>query len=356
MKTLPLSGMVVAPDWADAIIAPAYDALDESGRRRHLDQHPHSFLGALPLGKPDTAALESCARRIAEYRHNGQFLAPKGPFAALTRISEEGISITGLVLDVPIGEFESTILGHEKTRAERVGDLADFLRLVGIASSPVTVAHEPNPLTDALAERFLPTPPYLESAADGASVTVWLLQPDDAISAMDAVEAGIIVDGHHRTAAAHAAGSPSVLCAFVPADSLGSTGFDRVAHTVTTDVPSRITATGLKVDALNQPGRPTSSGRVHLFWDGKWFSISGWEEGTIDAAVIDEKILGTALGISDFEVRPAIGPVPTAPLVITSHPPSWETLERMVRAGDTMPPKSTYFTPKMRSGVFLIDR
>lgn len=358
MKTEPLSGLVVAPEWAHAVISPPYDALDEEGRRRFLDDHPDSFLGALPLGVPDATDLVRCAQRVAEFRSSGQFRSPGGgPFAAVTRVVEGGVSITGVVVDVPIGEFGTAISGHERTRPARVDDLAAFLHTVRVASSPVTVAHPPSPTTTNLVHESVGLTPLLDSTADdGSSVTVWLVDPDEAVDALEPVETGIIIDGHHRTAAAVAAGSSSVVSAFVPSDGLGATGFDRVSQAEVVDAPKRIAAAGFTVEPLDGPERPGSSGRVHLGWEGAWYAISGWGESVVDAEVVDDRILRGALDITDFEVRPGIGPLPSAPLVIASHPPSWETLETMVGRGLTMPPKSTYFTPKMRSGVFLIDR
>lgn len=389
----PFDGAIVDPRHAAAVIAPPYDRLDADERRAAAAARPDSFLRVLPAGTAgdaDGAELRANRTALDELRRGGRFTPLPGPCLAVLRLDHAGSRTVGVVGDIAVAAFASgAIRTHEQVRPARVEQLVRYLEVVGTASSPIALVHRDDTDTAAASAAVMRrADPDLDVTLDGdVRLRVWLVDDEvaqDELRRAFAEVAGLtIADGHHRVAAAaafaaaHGPGRAAdrLLVAAFPASGLTVGAFDRriVGAEATTHVLPVLAAAGITPTPIAPPTTRPSRHVAQLGMDRRWWSVplhdvlTGGPLGNIDAAVV-ERILLTPLAarVPAVVVEPvpaaAAGPgeVPPTPdpgtALVRLHPPDVDTLIGAAMAGATLPAKSTYLGPKLRSGVFLVPR
>lgn len=314
-------------------------------------------------------ALRYLADRLAE-----QAYGPVMDGVFVYRITAGSHAQTGVVADLPVRAFPSRIRPHEQTRVDREDQLARYLAELGMASSPVGLTYRGNREVDAEVDRVVVLPPLLDWVADEERQQVWLVPfeiQERLLDAFGAVEATYIIDGHHRIAAArrHAEllgvdeGHPAgrILGVAFPHHDLRVHPFDRwidaewpaTEEWEVTEPPQprpgeavAVTRLGWKRVALAPgPGEQDTSAlsRVVL---GPLFGVT--DERTDPRLVFVPGALGSAILVARVRSRGGVG--------FLLHPTAIADLMTVSDEGRTMPPKSTFFAPKPRSGIFLVDR
>lgn len=429
VELLPLVGEVVAREHAPAVVAPSLDLVDLDDRRRP-EMTGDSVLGALPGENrdedPDATARSLRVRRDrwGHLRASGRLRPlPDGAIAVLTvtrppTIGPDGVpppargdehddthrdvgddagddrTAVAIVGDVEIDAYlDGRVLPHEDVDDDRVAQLARYLEVVGVESTPVCVAHRPYAEVDVATRAVLAGEPDLSFvAADGTRVTLRLVtHPDVRRTLVDAVSGAgqlYLADGHHRAAAAarFAAGAlPTgrVLTAVVPSDQLGVEAFHRRidgTQEVTDamlmrrlrDIGLQATELGTSGSGAPPPAPPREPRRVHLAVGGRWWRVELPERHhtdpveRLDVRVVEEMLLGpletlvapdggtevvavpAPLGLSALVAPRAIG--------VALHPPHLDDLLAIADTGAVMPPKTTYLTPKLPAGVLVVAR
>ena len=388
----PFTGAIVRPSHAAAVVAPPYDQLQADERRAIAADQPDSFLTVLPAAQPDATELRANRVALERLERRGRFEPLPGPCLAVLSLELDGVTAVAIVGDVEVAAFESgAIRSHERVRPARVEQLAHYLDVVGIASSPVALVHRDHPgiaaATDAVMRRA--TADLDVELRDGTTLRVWLVSDPDGQDALRrafaSVEGLTIADGHHRAAAgaAFAAGAgpgraiDRVLVAAFPASQLSVTAFDRRIRGLGAGAAERITgvlaSAGLEPVAIDQPTTRPPPHVIQLGVEQRWWAVSlqpalGPDPlGRLDAAIVERVLLEPllralpSLAIEPVAAKPSErdeGAIPPAPgcALVRLHPPDVDTIIGIAAAGEIMPAKSTYLAPKLRSGVFLVPR
>jgi uncharacterized protein (DUF1015 family) len=399
VELLPLTGHHAATEHAVRVVAPPYDSLTADEREAVARATPDSFLGALPPGDASGADLDAqLAGCLAVLRrlHAGHLLTPLArPSLALVTLTPPGRRPTTAVIgDAEVAAYtDGRVLGHERIQPDRVAQLARYLQVVRIASSPVCVAHAPSdPVTAATAPAL--ARPAVVSFVASDEVQVQLRLIDDAAEVAtirDAIAATgrlYIADGHHRAAAvARLAAETSlapgdraarVLTAVVPTDHLDVLPFHRRIDALELEpgaLVARLTARGIDAVALDTPAPPTEPGTFAVTDGRAWWRLDlrtrrrpGAVE-SLDVRLAEREVIAPLLGL-DPDTWPAhpdrvMAIPPTAPLERLAQPgtvgialpaPSIAAMLAVADAGAEMPAKTTYVTPKLRSGLLIAPR
>jgi uncharacterized protein (DUF1015 family) len=404
-------GYMVNPARAEAVIAPAYDSLAPVERARYADAHPDNFLNVMRTREdyPDETIdiqqiLERNQANLRRMLESGCFLHFDKPAMFIYQLSHGAHVQTGLVAELPVAEIDrGAVLRHEQTRVERERLLVQYQKQVGASSSPVALAYRANPDISALKSRLIAgREPALDTQAeDGVRQVLWKISDDQSIAelrdAFERVPVTYLTDGHHRTAAAsrYVASLAEqgrlpdsdgawnhVLVALFAHDELKILPFNRVVRDLGDLEPEQFLdklEVLFDVELLNadpdRPALPESTGIFTMVLDRQCFRLrlryAGEETGdparALDVSVLERCVLNDILGIADGRSDPRLDYVSGSAgydgvnhlraagwrLAIYCHPASIEDIMKVSDAGRIMPPKSTCFEPKVRSGLFL---
>lgn len=395
----PFVGALVNEQWLDRVPSPAYDALTVADRQAFRLDHPLSYLNVTraPEDEPDAETVTN-AQLIARGRVTLDRLLAEGAFDFsdqprffVYRLVAGDHAQTALVCDVPVDAYErGEIRIHEQIRAARSELLAEHLVGIGHSSSPIALTVRSTDRLAALYESARLAEPAIEFVApDGLQQTVWPVDDDElAANLADAFaeSQAIIIDGHHRAAAAQVVAANTggagptgrMLAAIFLHDDLRMGSFHRwvpdVADHAALEVVAKLSE---RYDVVDEPG-PFTPERGEL---GVCVA-SGWRRvrlgspvdpddpkdrlSSLDPVVLQRDILAPMIGIDDPGTDPrlrnladisveTLGEFVSADggIAFAVAPLQMDDLMVVAGAGLTMPPKSTYFTPKVRSGLFL---
>ncbi len=399
----PFEGYLVAAERAGAVVAPLYDSLTAAERRRYADAHPDSYLNAMRTAEEhasDPASdLPALLDRNAEYLRrcigDGTFVA-QPPCVFVYRLACSGHVQRGVVAEMPVGAYlGGRIKRHELTNVARENALAAYIDHVRAASSPVCLAYRADGAIGEQVDAVTCSPPAVShTAADGVEHDVWVVAGADMeplLAGFDRVSSAYLTDGHHRCAATarfSAAGAGSrLLVVLFPDDELRILPYHRVVRDLgphSTETFLARLAGDFSIETLphgvsggHVAARPRVRGECAVHVDGRWlrFHLAGAgappanPADAIDAAILQARVLGPVLGITDPREDERLGYIAGSggldPLeracrdgwraAFALHPTSMEELVAVADAGAVMPPKSTWFDPKPRSGLFLHD-
>jgi uncharacterized protein (DUF1015 family) len=298
---------------------------------------------------------------------------------------------TGLVASASCQEYlEGLIKKHEFTRPDKEDDRARHIETLQAQTGPVFLVYRATEKMDELAAAVLAQPPDTDFvAADGIRHTAWTVREAGAIEAIGAAFTAIpflyIADGHHRCAAAArvyqtrkgAGESAHFLSVIFPHNQLQILPYNRVVKAA----PGLDGAQLLKkLEGVFQflPGGaavPAARHEVSLYLEGRWHGLRfrrEWTEGRtalegLDVFLLQERVLGPIFGIDNPRTSQAVhfvgGIRGTAGLeslvnskeyacAFSIYPTRIEDLMEIADAGGVMPPKSTWFEPKLRDAMF----
>ncbi len=388
----PVEGHLVDHDHARDVVAPPYDSLTATGRRAVVADVPETFLAALPTGAGEADDLAANRRALARLLAAGRFEPLPSPSLLVQQLDTEYGATVAIIGDLRAGDYlDGRVRPHERIRPARRDDLVEHLRTLGVVSSPVSVVHRPSVEVTRRTDVVRGRPPRIDARLrDGTRLRVWVVDdPEEQHGLAVAVtDAGTltIADGHHRAAAiaAHVGPDGRVLTAVSPSDHLQVLAFHRrvdgLAGISVDAVIDALRSRGYVPEPLPQAGDPERAGRVHLVVAGRWFvvalrsdaddparDLTGTDAAaSLDASLVDADLLDALRALGPDPDRVTATPVPaTAGLAsldapdavgVALHPPDIDELLRIAGAGGTMPPKSTYLVPKLRSGVLVIPR
>jgi uncharacterized protein (DUF1015 family) len=285
------------------------------------------------------------------------------------RLELDGWAQIGIVGGVHLDDYISgTIRIHEATHPERASHLALHSEVVGAQSSPIAVAHHPNRHIAAILEGIESEDPELRfSLPDGLDQTIWTLPESSNTAIRAALEDSrlYLIDGHHRTAAAALryanGGSPWVLAALFSTDQLRNRAFHRFAHTTVGQPLAQL----LEIPGAQKGRLGDGIGHLQAYFGGEWITVPH-QSAHRPLERLDvwqfERIIRPRLGpnavvryqmADGAEVALLRSVDESGDLLVLMTPVTMPQLFAVADAGDVMPPKSTYFEPKVRSGIFL---
>jgi len=390
------------PSAADAprVASPPYDVVNTAEARALAADNPLSFLHVarpeidLPDGTDphDPAVYLRGASNLRDLETRGILQADPTPRLYVYAQQMGDHRQRGVVGCVSVAEYDADIIRkHEKTRADKEDDRTLHVHALGAHDEPVFLTFRADAAVQARIDMACAAEPVYDfTTADAVRHTLWVLSDADSAALSEdflRVPALYVADGHHRSAAAsrvHAlrrgdAGEHGVFLAVVfPDDAMQILAYHRLARDPAGRSPAALLealASVLEVtpvDGLVPPGPKT----LGLLVGGRWYH-GAFRAGTydpsdpvaaLDVSLCQQQVLSGILGIHDPR-RDAnvdfVGGIRGTPelerrvrdegwsLAIALHPTSMADLLAVSDAGRLMPPKSTWFEPKLRSGLFV---
>jgi uncharacterized protein (DUF1015 family) len=401
----PFPGLVVDPAWAGRVTTGPYDAYSPAERVAIAESNPYSFLN-VTRSQEDVPAewrddvdwlIGQCAESMQRIYDAGAYRAHNEPSLFLYRLEAGDHTQTGVMGLVPVTDpGDRRVLRHEAVRPGRTDLLTRHLVEVGMSSSPISLTYRTDDVLDAAIVDGCAGEPVLEADGDGIHQTVWALSGEAADLLMAAMgdRPLYVTDGHHRLAAAVEArhrnpgiddGHPlqwTQAVLFPDAEMQVLAAHRRVgdrAGRSADELIDALSAIGPLTPCVDvAEARPDGPGTVGVYVGGRWFSMdlpaaSGKRAvDLLDVSRLQDGILAPVLGVTDPGSDPMIDYVPE-PVGIASlvdrceadrrvgfvlHPTSVAEMMAVADEDGLMPPKSSYFEPKPRSGVFVrrLDR
>jgi uncharacterized protein (DUF1015 family) len=383
-----------------------YDVVDTREARALSAGNPLSFLHVCrpEIDLPEDVDIHSESvyamgrRNLDGFYANGTLESDPVPRLLVYRQMWRGRKQDGLVAVCSVDDYDAEVIRkHEKTRRDKEDDRVRHLLAQSAHAEPVFLTYRASDAIDARVGRVTAAPPEFDfEAPDGVKHTLWIVPEDDAaffVASFAAVPLLYVADGHHRCASAARARAALK-------ERLGGTLPDE--HPVNwfpaTIFPDRQLAIlpynrvvkdfgGKKTgDFLEGVGKrfsiapalgasPSRKGEFCMFFEETWQALTPRELvdradpiGSLDVSILQDRLLGPVLGIGDPRTDPRVDFVGgirgtgeleervrtgRGAVAFSMFPTSLAEVMAIADAGATMPPKSTWFEPKLRSGLFV---
>jgi len=404
MRLNPFRAVRPPPDLAPQVASVPYDVVNRGEAAELARGNPHSFLHVgrsdidLPedLDPHDARIYRRAREALDELLARGTLLRDPEPRLFVYRQIMDGRPQTGVVGCVHVDDYEHDVIRkHEKTRQDKEDDRTRHVLTLNANAEPVFLTYRGRMEIDRMVEAITPTAPLYDfTAPDGVRHTVWQVPDSWALArTFDPVPLAYVADGHHRSASAWRAGkelragNPShrgdeeynwFLAVLFPSDQLRILPYNRVVRDLNGQTPARVLERlgGLgKLSPARDPV-PERSGVFGVFLDGRWQRLELDPAGidrsdpiaSLDVSLLQDRVLSPILGIGDprtdkridfvggirgtseLERRVRSGEMAIA---FSLFPTTLDQLMAVSDAGHVMPPKSTWFEPKLRSGLFV---
>jgi len=387
----PFRALRPLPEFAQQVACVPYDVINTAEARTLSAGKPHSFLHVIrpeidfPEGtdEHDDRVYDKGAQNLAAYRDSEVSIQEDAPSLYVYRLIMDGRSQTGVYACVSVDEYNrNIILKHEKTRPDKEADRTRHILTQQAHAEPVMLTYRDDASVQTLIDRTMQGQALYDfTAPDGVQHTIWAVEEVGAlVSAFGDVPALYIADGHHRCKAASLAAAetgesaeaqffPAVL---FPMNEMAILAYNRIVYSLPDGFMDRLSEL-YNVQPTNNPV-PQEAGTICLYNSGKWYSMSlpktqrSSVADTLDVARLSEYILEPLLDITDVRTDKNIyfvgGIRGTAELerlvdsgkvelAVSMYPTQIEELLAVSDAGLLMPPKSTWFEPKLRSGLLV---
>ena len=400
MNIRPFSAVRPTPEKASAVAAVPYDVVDTAEARALAAGNPASFLHVsrpeidMPEGT-DCASPEAYAqakKALDGLRASGALVQDPDPKVYAYRQVMGNHAQTGIVATFDAKDYLAGVLKqHEKTRKDKEDDRTRHIEILKAHTGPAFLTYKDDPAIDAIvAEACAGAPLYDFVAPDGIRHTVWEIayghecRADELVELFARIPAAYIADGHHRSAAASryakendfAGESRWYLAVAFPASQLKILPYNRLVADLNGLTADQLLAKATDIFTVTEvaDGMPAAGRHARMFLAGKWYDLA-WEvpAGTdvvssLDVSVLQDRFLAPVLGIDDPRTSPRIsfmgGVRPLDELkgrvesgrdavAFSMYPVTVGEMMDIADAGAVMPPKSTWFEPKLRSGLFV---
>jgi uncharacterized protein (DUF1015 family) len=404
----PFKGYRPAPEFAARVPARPYDVLDSAEARIEAEGNPYSFLH---VGKPeidlppsvdlyDDRVYAKGKENLDRFIREGVLRQDPHPSLYLYSQTMDGHTQFGLVGCASVREYlDNTIKKHELTRKDKEDDRTKHVKVTNAHSGPIFLTYRADEELDSITNsvRML-NPDFDVLAPDLIRHELWVIDTPELITSIQRAFARIpslyVADGHHRSAAAvrvgqelaqsnpHHTGNEEYnffLAVLFPHNQLRIMDYNRVVK----DLQGRTAPafldelrTKFSIEESAHEVRPSTKGEYGLYLQGKWYTLRAHREllaiddpvARLDVSLLQNLVLAPLLGIdnprtskridfvggirglTELEHRVDAGGMAAA---FSLCPTSIDELLAIADAGKFMPPKSTWFEPKLRDGVVV---
>lgn len=394
---------------ADKVAALPYDVYNRQEAKKEVEREPLSFLKIdraetqFPdeVDTYDPCVYQKAAELLKEMEKDGVYVSDHDNAYYIYRLTMDGRAQTGIVACASVDDYlENVIKKHENTREEKEQDRIRHVDTLSAQTGPIFLAYrsreEINRVVASVMEKEVPL--YDFTAVDGISHTVWKISAADQVKTIQDTFAEIddiyIADGHHRAASAVKVGLKRrqehpgydgteefnyFLSVLFPDDQLMIMDYNRVVRDLnglSTEDFLKKTGEIFKVSKLGETAQPPQrKGQFTMYLEGQWYLLEA-SEGmlaesdavkSLDVSLLQEYLLEPVLGIHDPRTDDRIDFVggirgleelerrarTDMKVAFAMYPTSIAELFAVADAGLLMPPKSTWFEPKLRSGLFI---
>ena|SRR5688572_3868992 len=388
----PFAALRPTPQAAEAVASVPYDVVSSSEARELAAGNPLSFLhvsrpeidmdaGADPHSD---AAYQQAAKAFAALKSQAPLVVEEIPSFYVYRLRMGNHVQAGVAACFSIDEYDRDLIKkHEKTRPDKEDDRTRHMLAIGAQTGPVFLTYRASKDVDGIVRRVVASKPLFDfTAPDDVRHEVWQVPASENQVIVDAfakIEAHYIADGHHRAASAARARrglAPKgtgeherVLAVAFPDNQMQVLPYNRVVRDLNGMTPDAF----LGALERKMPVRkgvspmPMQKGQVEMYLSGEWHTVHlKTPANGLDVDVLETEILQPLLGITDVRTDKRIDFVGgirgtaelerlvnsgAAAVAFSMYPVSVKDLMRVSDAGAIMPPKSTWFEPKLRDGL-----
>ena len=392
------------PAIADRVAAPPYDVVSRQEAALLAQGNPFSFLrvGRSDIDLPpdvdpyDERVYLKARDNLRAFMTDGTLVKEREPSLYLYELTLGKRSQVGVVGCVHIDDYaDDVIRKHERTRKDKEDDRTRHVLTLGANAEPVFLTFSGQPIVDQLNHAQMSGKPLYDfTSTDGVRHRVWRIgQAEPYLDAFRRIPVAYVADGHHRSASAWRAGqelraaNPShtgdeeynwFLAVLFPANQLEILPYNRVVKDLDglspADFLARLAGLG-QVTPTTEPV-PDRPGVIVVYVAGGWHRVEldpaaiNWDDPikSLDAELVYERILEPILGIGDIRSDPRVDFVGglqgtrelqrrvdagEAAAAFSLYPVRIEQVMAVSDGGGIMPPKSTWFEPKLKSGLFV---
>lgn len=396
----PFKALRPQPQLAKQVASRPYDVLNSAEAKAEAIGNPNSFLHItkseidLPESTDvhDASVYEQARKNLSAFMQRDILFRENKECYYIYQLVMNGRSQTGLVGVSSVDDYENDIIKkHEFTRPEKEEDRINHIKTSGAQTGNVFLAYRNLEALDTIIEEWKnkKTAVYDFTADDGIQHTVWIVNDDNTISRIAAlfekeVPVTYIADGHHRAASAakvrkaiQAVGADAFLTTLFPANQLRIMDYNRVVKDLNGLTPKSFIkelSKQFKVELAS--GGAVSPAKLHefgMYIDKNWYRLESKKDsytndpiGILDVTILQNNVLDKILGIKDprtdkrvdfvggirglqeLEKRVDSGEMAAA---FSLYPVTIDQLFDIADSGNVMPPKSTWFEPKLRDGL-----
>ena len=409
-RVKPFKGLRPPRELVEQVESRPYDVLDSDEARAEAGNNEKSLYHIIkpeidfPVGTSeyDARVYERAAENFAKFQREGWLVQDADDHYYVYAQTMNGHTQYGIVVGAAVDDYmNGVILKHELTRRDKEEDRMKHVRVCDANIEPVFLAYPDDDVLDAVVARYTLQEPEYDFIApvDGFRHQFWIIDKEEDISAVAERFALMphlyIADGHHRTAAAALVGAEKakanpahtgteeynyLMAVCFPASQLTILDYNRVVKDLNGHSPAEF-LTLLEKDFVvspqgTEPYRPARLHEFSLYLKGEWYSLMlkpGLVDETdpiesLDVSISSKRILDEILGIKDLRSDKRIDFVGglrglselkrrvdsgEMQMALALYPVSMQQIIRIADSGNIMPPKATWFEPKLRSGLVV---
>jgi len=409
MIVKPFRGWRPAPELSERMPSYPYDVVNSSEAREIAAGEPYSFLRVVKaeielepdIDIHDDRVYQKARETLLRWMDAGRLLRDARPAYYVYRLEMDGQAQVGILGAAALADYTAgRIKKHEATRPEKLEDRIRLNDTLGVNPGPVFLTYRPLPELNAVVNGIVARDAPVDfTAPDGIRHSLWVVDEPATAAKIEElfakVRATYIADGHHRTEAAarvaerriKALESPTgrepchfFLAAHFPADQVRVLDYNRVVKDLNgldlDGLLERIDQAGFHVKKNHLAKRPPHRETIGMYVAGGWYLLTPRTEivprgdvvGRLDVSILTDNLLQPVLGIGDPRTDKRIDSVGgirgmrelerrvdsgEEAVAFALFPTSLEEVMSVADANRMMPPKSTWFEPKLRSGMVV---
>ena len=407
VRIKPFAAVRPPREYVEEVAARPYDVLNSAEAQKEAGEK-----SLLHITKPEIdfspiidehsqQAYDKAVENFKAWQSRGWLVQDDKPYYYIYAQTMEGRTQYGLVVCAHTDDYaEGNIKKHELTRKDKEDDRMIHVRIQDANIEPVFFAYPDNEEVNAIVARYIAgTPEYDFVAEDGFGHTFWVIDNQEDIDRLTAIFAGIhafyVADGHHRTAAAARVGAEKkannpahtgeeeynwFMTVAFPDSQLKISDYNRVVTDLNGLTPEQLLkALEEDFEVCEKGSDIYKPGRLHefsMYLQGKWYSLAAKDGryddndpiGVLDVTILSNLVLDKILGIKDLRTDKRIDFVGgirglgelsrrvdsgEMAVAFALYPVSMKQLVDIADSGNIMPPKTTWFEPKLRSGLAI---
>ena len=409
-KIKPFKGIRPPKDLIKEVASRPYDVLNSEEAREEAKGNEKSLYHIIkpeidfPVGtdEHDPAVYEKAAMNFQLFQDKGWLVQDRKELYYVYAQTMNGRTQYGLVVCASVDDYlKGNIKKHELTRRDKEEDRMKHVRVNNANIEPVFFAYPDNPELDAIVKKYTANAPEYDfvAALDGFGHTFWIVDEDKDIARItelfEAMPSLYIADGHHRSAAAALVGAEKAkqnpdhrgdeeynyfMAVCFPANQLTIIDYNRVVKDLNglteEEFLARVATNFTVEDKGTEIYKPAGLHNFSLYLGGKWYSLTAKPGtyndndpiGVLDVTISSNLILDEVLGIKDLRSDKRIDFVGgirglgelkrrvdsgEMKVALALYPVTMKQLMDIADTGNIMPPKTTWFEPKLRSGLVI---
>lgn len=401
----PFSAFRPRKDIVSQVAALPYDVYNRAEACQVVKGNPYTFLRIDRAETQFDDSVDTYAPCVYEKAKelldgmiaDGDYIKEQQDVYYIYELIMDGRHQTGIVACASIDDYQNNIIKkHENTRADKEIDRITHVDVCNAQTGPIFLAYRAVEVIDTIVNRVKSTDAeYSFVSEDGIGHNVWIIKDEADVDAVKAAFANMndiyIADGHHRAASAVKVGlkrraenkdagdieSDKFLSVLFPHNQLKILPYNRVVRDLngyTKDEFLAKVSAYFVIEEVSEPLQPIEKYTFGMYLDNLWYKITAKDEiksddpvAGLDVSVLQDNLLNPILGIEDPRVDKRIDFVggirglselerrvaEDMTVAFSMYPTSIEELFDVADAGLLMPPKSTWFEPKLRSGIFI---